>query len=119
MGRTKLAPQISPNKTWEGAVAGAGLSVVMVLLTAVYQSVFLGYTLWYSRPHQYLPVLFLTVVMSAVGQTGDLCESAMKRDAGVKDSGSSFTGHGGFLDMMDAMLWIGPAMLVYVILWRA
>ena len=63
--------------------------------------------------------MFLTVVMSAVGQTGDLCESAMKRDAGVKDSGSSFTGHGGFLDMMDAMLWIGPAMLVYVILWRA
>ncbi|MFB3786267.1 MAG: phosphatidate cytidylyltransferase [bacterium] len=118
LGRNKLAPLISPNKTWEGAVAGAVFSVVVVLLTAAYQSVFLGYTLWFSTPHHYLSVLILTVLMSAIGQVGDLCESAIKRDAGAKDSGSSFTGHGGFLDMMDAMLWIGPAMLVYVILWR-
>jgi phosphatidate cytidylyltransferase len=113
-GKHKLAPVISPNKTWEGAISGVFLSVLAVGGIAVFQSLWNEKTLWIDRPHCYVEVLLVTVLMSLVGQIGDLSESAMKRDAGVKDSGSDLTGHGGLLDMMDAMLWIGPTMFVYV-----
>jgi len=116
LGRHKLAPTISPNKTWEGAVCGSALAGVAVLGLAGFQSVWFGNTLWLIGPHRYLPIIAVTLLLSAVGQIGDLCESVMKRDAGIKDSGVTITGHGGFLDMMDAMLWIGPAMFVYIVL---
>jgi phosphatidate cytidylyltransferase len=116
LGKHKLAPILSPNKTWEGAIAGAALTTAIILITAYGYSIFKGNTLWLSGPHQYGHIIILTIFLSAVGQVGDLCESAMKRDAGIKDSGTMDTGHGGFLDMMDSMLWIGPAMFVYSIL---
>ncbi len=117
LGRHKLAPRISPKKTWEGSVCGTGLTLVIVFLTAAYQSAYIGRTLWLPDAYRYIPILGIALVMSVIGQVGDLCESAMKRDANVKDSGSSLTGHGGFLDMMDAILWIAPAMMVYLAIW--
>ncbi len=116
LGKHKLAPIISPNKTWEGAIAGTALTTAIILLTAYGYSIAQGNTLWLSGPHRYGHIIIITIFLSAVGQVGDLCESAMKRDAGIKDSGTMDTGHGGFLDMMDSMLWIGPAMFVYSIL---
>lgn len=113
-GRHRMSPTISPKKTWEGAVVGTLTACAAMAAVAYVQSLWWGHSLWIPQPHTYLPIIIVTVIMSAIGQMGDLCESAMKRDAGVKDSGSSLTGHGGFLDMADAMLWIGPAMLVYI-----
>lgn len=95
-GKTKLAPSISPGKTWEG-VAGAIAGV----------SVYIG-LIWIFRPEftnlQMLPALMLTawwwVVLAVIG---DLFESAVKRQAGVKDSGALLPGHGGLLDRIDAL----------------
>lgn len=112
-GRHKLASTISPKKTWEGAIVGTLSACLVVGVVAYIQSARYGHTLWFPEPNRYGELLVVTVIMSIIGQIGDLAESAMKRDAGIKDSGSSLTGHGGFLDMADAMLWIGPAMLVY------
>ncbi|MDX9755812.1 MAG: phosphatidate cytidylyltransferase [bacterium] len=114
LGKHKLAPIISPKKTWEGFVCGALLSALIIGVTGYIQSRFDDQILWLPLTHGYLEILLVTILMSIVGQIGDLCESSLKRDAGIKDSGSALTGHGGFLDMMDAMLWIGPTMFVYV-----
>lgn len=95
-GRNKLAPSISPGKTWEG-VAGAmfGVSVYVVLV-------------WSFSPHfstrEILPPLLLTAWWwVALAVIGDLFESAIKRQAGVKDSGALLPGHGGLLDRIDAL----------------
>ncbi|MFA6922564.1 MAG: phosphatidate cytidylyltransferase, partial [Gallionella sp.] len=95
-GRHKLAPSISPGKTWEG-VAGALLGV------ALYVAV-----VWYFSPYSarisLLPVLvFTSWCWVALAVIGDLFESAIKRQAGVKDSGALLPGHGGLLDRIDAL----------------
>jgi len=113
-GRHKLSPVISPNKTIEGTITGTLFACAFIFISAWVHSTWWHQTLWFPTPHHYLPLMAVTLFMSVLGHIGDLNESAMKRDAGVKDSGITVTGHGGFLDMMDSMLWIGPAMLVYV-----
>lgn len=100
-GRTKLAPVVSPNKSWEGAVAGA---VAALLVGAVWSQWRLG-----SVDAGILVVALLT---SIGGQIGDLVESMLKRGAGVKDSGSILPGHGGLLDRMDALMFAAPVMLI-------
>jgi phosphatidate cytidylyltransferase len=111
-GRHKLAPTISPNKTWEGSVASVVGSVAVaagLLELAEYlgrwNSVVLSYVdevWWYW--------LVLAVVVNIAAQVGDLAESALKRSAGVKDSGTLLPGHGGVLDRIDALLLAAPAM---------
>lgn len=99
-GRHKLAPVVSPNKTWEGAVAGLATGV---LSTAVW-------SLW--RLGELDGSLLLVGVVTAVAaQLGDLVESMIKRGAGLKDSGNLLPGHGGMLDRMDAMLFAAPVFL--------
>ncbi|MEM1432779.1 MAG: phosphatidate cytidylyltransferase [Pseudomonadota bacterium] len=92
LGRRKLAPRVSPGKTWEGAIGG------MVLATAAISGI-----LWYTSAFdlRWLPLLLLVVCVSIVG---DLFESTLKRRAGVKDSGRLLPGHGGLLDRIDALL---------------
>lgn len=111
MGRRKMAPSISPQKTWAGAVASLLASVVVAagLLAAAYglekwNSVVLSYPdeIWYW--------LVLAVIVNAAAQVGDLAESALKRSAGVKDSGGLLPGHGGMLDRIDALLIAAPAL---------
>ena len=103
-GRHKMAPQISPAKSWEGA---AGSLFGGVLAGTVYAS--------YLLPGVPIgTVLALAAAGNIAGQLGDLCESALKRGAGVKDSGSLLPGHGGWLDRIDASLFSVPA--VYVLL---
>jgi phosphatidate cytidylyltransferase len=97
-GRHKLAPQVSPAKSWEGAFASV---VGGVLAGAIYAH--------YLLPATPLAlVLALGVAGNVAGQAGDLCESALKRGAGVKDSGSLLPGHGGWLDRIDASLFSVP-----------
>ena len=101
IGRWKMAPQISPNKTWEGA----GANFLGALLVA---AVF-GY--WTRIPPAHM--LAMGAAGSVAGQIGDLFESAWKRSGGVKDSGSVFPGHGGMLDRIDALILAAPAVWYY------
>jgi len=103
-GTHKLAPRISPGKTWEGSVASV---IASVAIGAVYARYFIPASpLWLA--------LALGAAGNIAGQIGDLAESAMKRGAGVKDSGTSLPGHGGWLDRIDATLFSVPA--VYALL---
>jgi phosphatidate cytidylyltransferase len=113
IGRHKLAPRISPNKTWEGSIGGvvaalAGMIIAWYVDEAYAVTALPGWSLWEYG---------LTGVLLAIaGQIGDLVESMMKRDAGVKDSGSLLPGHGGILDRCDGFLFAGP-MLYYLLVW--
>lgn len=97
-GRHKLAPVISPKKTWEGAAASVIVSVVLGVL-------YLGY---FMRGVPYWELVLMAVVGNIAGQFGDLVESAIKRGAGVKDSGTLLPGHGGMLDRVDSSLFSLP-----------
>ena len=97
-GRHPLAPVISPKKTWEGAVA----SVLVSVIAGVF---YLGY---FVRGIPYWEIIFLATVGNIAGQFGDLVESAIKRGAGVKDSGRLLPGHGGMLDRVDSSLFSLP-----------
>jgi len=103
LGRIPFAPQISPNKTWEGAIANligcalGGLLIARLLGVADIGGLACG------------------VACGVLGQAGDLFQSALKRSVGKKDSGSLLPGHGGILDRMDSLLFAGPA--VATLLW--
>ena len=111
-GRHKLAPTLSPQKTWEGSIASvigsllaAGLLLEIASNLARWNSVALSYAdevWWYW--------LVLAVIINIAAQVGDLAESALKRSAGVKDSGTLLPGHGGILDRVDALLLAAPAL---------
>ncbi|MGX7195397.1 phosphatidate cytidylyltransferase [Enterococcus olivae] len=103
-GQRKLWPDISPNKTIEGA-AGGILSAVVVAF--FYLLVFPGNDYF---GHGTFVMLLLTIIFSVVGQFGDLVESAIKRHYGVKDSGNILPGHGGILDRFDSLLFVFPIM---------
>jgi phosphatidate cytidylyltransferase len=103
-GSRKLAPGISPAKTWEGAVAS--------ILAALASGWAYARLLW---PEMSLwPSLAIVVVCNLTAQLGDLTESAVKRGAGVKDSGASLPGHGGWLDRTDGLLFSMPAVYACV-----
>jgi phosphatidate cytidylyltransferase len=104
LGKHKLAPVVSPKKTWEGAAASVVTSVV---LAGAYLTHFVPGVSWPSA-------IALTVAANAAGQVGDLAESAMKRGAGVKDSGNILPGHGGLLDRVDSTLFALPVVYAYL-----
>lgn len=104
LGRYKMAPAISPGKTWEGAVGGAVGGVLTAVLSAGFWLPHLG--LWQC--------VMLGFCLSLAAQMGDLGESMLKRYAGVKDSGGLIPGHGGILDRIDSLLFAAPT-LVYAL----
>jgi phosphatidate cytidylyltransferase len=106
LGRHKLAPRVSPNKSWEGAIA------------SVLTSVLIGgaYLLYFVPGVSIVHAIGITVAANVAGQVGDLAESAMKRGAGVKDSGTILPGHGGFLDRVDSTLFALPVIYGYLLL---
>lgn len=109
-GRRKLAPQVSPNKTLEGAFGGLALAIVIVSLVTYGLELLLG-----LRVDVYDTILFSVLVASAA-QLGDLFESLIKRWAGVKDAGFFLPGHGGALDRIDGMLFAVPVAYYFVVL---
>jgi phosphatidate cytidylyltransferase len=111
-GRHKLAPSLSPNKTWEGAVASVagGLLATVGLLGLAHLFVTQWDRVWLSYPEDIWYWLTLAVVVNVAAQVGDLAESALKRSAGVKDSGNLLPGHGGVLDRIDALLVAAPVL---------
>lgn len=104
-GKHKLAPSISPKKTWEGFAGG----LIASLMAAA---------AWHSYHHQFelMQWILLAVVASVAGTFGDLFESQLKRKAGVKDSGSLIPGHGGILDRIDSILFAAPLALFIILL---
>jgi phosphatidate cytidylyltransferase len=107
-GRHKLAPTVSPGKTWEGLIAGT-IATIGVTFLALYEANFL------SIPES----LVLGAVIAIVAPLGDLFESALKRDAEVKDSGRLLAGHGGVLDRIDALLFAWVAAYYVVVAFGA
>lgn len=95
IGKRKLVPKISPNKTVEGAVGG-------VLSALILAAVYLRY---FSFNYSYLVMLVIAIVLSIAGQFGDLIASRLKRHFKVKDAGTIFPGHGGVLDRFDSVLF--------------
>ena len=104
-GRHKLAPNVSPGKTWEGAAAGMLAS--LLLAAASHYWFFLNLPLKFALP--------LAAVMNVLGVLGDLTESALKRSAGAKDTAQLLPGHGGILDRIDSLLFNAP--VIYYFAW--
>lgn len=103
-GRHKLFERVSPNKTWEGAIAGYVGGVAMFLLAQNF-----------LLPYMSVGSAFVCgSIVGVFGQIGDLVESLIKRDAGVKDSSSLIPGHGGVLDRFDSLMFVAPLMYLYV-----
>jgi phosphatidate cytidylyltransferase len=103
LGKKKLIPSVSPGKTVEGAVGGLGLAIVICLL----------YVRFILMPYAHLGMtiqgaILFGIVVSVAAQTGDLAESLLKREAGVKDSSRIIPGHGGVLDRFDSLLFVMP-----------
>jgi len=96
LGKRKIAPTISPNKTWEGFVGGVATAVA------------LGTALWWMTPFSPLGALAMSVAIALMGFAGGLTMSAIKRDRGVKDFGATIEGHGGILDRMDSVCFSAP-----------
>jgi phosphatidate cytidylyltransferase len=104
IGRHKMAPRISPGKSWEGFVGGT-IAAMAVAFFAMYDQGYLTD----------LEALALGATVAFSSTLGDLFESAIKRDLGVKDSGRVLAGHGGMLDRIDSILWAGPAAFYLVL----
>lgn len=104
IGRHKLFPRVSPNKSWEGAIAGF-ISAVAAAIAAKYL------VLEYLTPGA---AVIIGAIVGVFGQTGDLIESLFKRDAGTKDSSRLIPGHGGALDRFDSLLLVAPLVYLYL-----
>jgi phosphatidate cytidylyltransferase len=104
-GRRKLAPRVSPNKTWEGTIAGF-VGGTMIGAAAG--------TWWIFPELGPLRGALAGALATSAGQLGDLVESMWKRGAGVKDSGTFLPGHGGFYDRIDSLLYAAPVLAVFV-----
>lgn len=104
LGKHKLSPRISPKKSWEGSIAGLIFgSASFITFIAIFIP---SFPLIHS--------IALGIAISVIGQIGDLAESQLKRDAGVKDSSGLIPGHGGFLDRFDSMLFVMPSVFIYL-----
>jgi len=102
MGRHAMAPQVSPKKTWEGAAGNVAGSLLVAAIFSRWLDVGL------------IHLLAIALLANVAGQLGDLVESAYKRGAGVKDSGTLLPGHGGMLDRVDALIFAAPVVWAYL-----
>jgi phosphatidate cytidylyltransferase len=124
LGRHRMSPAVSPNKTWEGAIASVAASVIIGTIWMQHAPAISDHLLRLGlitrrdgmfglEQPQLSPIIFLSAIVNLAAQLGDLVESLIKRGAGVKDSGSILPGHGGMLDRVDAMLFAVPIVWAY------
>jgi phosphatidate cytidylyltransferase len=106
LGRTPFFARISPRKTWEGALAGLAGSLLAAW----------AYQHWFWKTGDAKTVMLMAVWLAMAGQVGDLVESAIKRGASQKDSGTLLPGHGGFLDRIDSLIFAAPALWLALII---
>ncbi len=114
LGRHRLAPHISPGKTWEGAIAGV-FGAIIISLLFITPNLFTVPNPLYLQDFSYWQAILLGLLVSVFGQLGDLIESLLKRNMGVKDSSQLIPGHGGFLDRIDSIVFAGVVVYYYVI----
>lgn len=127
LGTHRMSPRVSPNKTWEGAVASVIASVAVGMLMFHYAVPISTALLHahlielrdgvFTEPHSLVPVILLSIALNIAAQFGDLVESLIKRGAGAKDSGAILPGHGGMFDRIDALLFAAPVLWIYLS-WR-
>jgi phosphatidate cytidylyltransferase len=112
IGRTKLIPHVSPNKTIEGSIGG-GLLTFLVAFLVIY---FLPKLEWFKSVSYIKPFVWYMIALGVFifASTGDLIESLLKRSLNIKDSGSILPGHGGFLDRFDAFLYVAPIIIAII-----
>ena len=103
IGKRNLIPRISPHKTVEGTIGGLVFSVITALVSKLYLPLY---------PYGHL--LVLGILLGILAQVGDLAESLLKRDCGVKDSGANLSGFGGMFDLIDSLLFTAPIFYFYV-----
>jgi len=103
-GKHKLFPRVSPNKSWEGAIAGFVFAIVAMIASKalVLDVITLS------------DAIVIGIIVGTIGQLGDLVESLIKRDAGVKDSSTIIPGHGGIFDRFDSLLFTAPVVYLYL-----
>ena len=104
LGKHKLAPVISPKKTWEGVAGGAAAAILVMLLYALILDLAFGYEVSLGA------AILYGLVGTAVDVLGDLTFSVIKRQTGIKDYGFLLPGHGGILDRFDSMMLVAPLM---------
>lgn len=107
-GRHRLAPGISPGKTWEGAIGGLVCAVLGAIVIALVLELISPF------PVVYWQIIVLGAIVSIFAQLGDLVESLLKRSVGVKESGGFLPGHGGILDRFDSIIFVGPVLYYYI-----
>ncbi len=105
LGKHKLFPEVSPKKTWEGAVGGMLSTMAAVMVVKIF----------FLHDIGYLEAVLLGTAASVFGQSGDLCESLLKRSYGVKDSGGILPGHGGIMDRVDALVFVSPLVYLFAV----
>jgi len=105
IGKHKIFPRVSPNKSWEGSIAGlVGSFIALVLIVKA----------GWLPGLDYVDALFLGLITGVAGQVGDFAESLVKRDVGVKDSSNLLPGHGGAWDRLDSILFAAPLSYLYM-----
>ena len=105
IGKHKLFPRVSPNKSWEGAIAGFIFAIITLVVLKTFM---LGFLSW-------IDIIAFGIIIGIFGQVGDLIESLIKRDAGVKDSSNIIPGHGGIFDRFDSLLFAAPILYLYMV----
>jgi phosphatidate cytidylyltransferase len=111
IGKNKIAERVSPNKTWEGGIAG----LVAAILTWIVAPMIVSDLSILSKA----TLIAMGLIVGVFGQIGDFAESMLKRDAGVKDSSTLIPGHGGVLDRLDSILFVAPLSYLYLHLFGA
>lgn len=112
LGKTKLAPEVSPGKSWEGALGGTVFTVI-----AIFPVMWFGLDLSAWVVLDYVLYVLFCVLVVAWSIIGDLVESMVKRERGFKDSGHLLPGHGGIMDRIDSMCAAAPVFVILVLLW--
>lgn len=104
-GKHPLYKEVSPKKSWEGSIGGFGFAVIAAYVISIFSP---QLDTWHW--------IVIAIIVTVFGTIGDLAESLLKRQAGVKDSGKLLPGHGGILDRFDSLLFIAPMVLVFILL---
>jgi phosphatidate cytidylyltransferase len=114
-GKHKLAPAISPAKTWEGAIGGLVSAILGAIIIAVVLKLISNLISTSPFAFKYWQIILLGFLVGLFAQLGDLVESLLKRNMGVKESGDLLPGHGGILDRFDSLIFVGAVVYYYVV----